>query len=79
MAAHIGLDAEKIQEALDGLSTRDLERMRELIDRRLVQCVICNEDGAINYRVIHKGVKASLAICPACFEKHRTPEGRSEE
>lgn len=77
MASNIGV-SDKIKDALDGMSARDLERMRELIDRRLVSCLLCGNDGAERYRVSRKGVVASLSLCPACFESHRLPEIRSE-
>ena len=79
MGMTTGFDAEKMRDVLDAMSARDLEHMRELIARRLVTCIICNNDGAEMYRVSHRNLTASMAICPACFERHRLPESRSEE
>ncbi len=79
--AHIDID--KIKDALDGLSARELEHMRDLIDKRLAVCAICESDGAFPYRVAapeaRGKARASLMLCPACFEKHRLPESRAEE
>jgi hypothetical protein len=81
MGMTTGFDAEKMRDVLDAMSARDLEHMRELISRRLVMCVVCNSDGADMYRVLRvgKATYASMAFCPACFERHRLPELRSEE
>jgi len=78
MAVSIGV-SDKLVDALDGMTARDLEHLRELIDRRLVACVLCGADGATHYRVSHKGAVASMAFCPACFEKYRLPDTREEK
>ena len=78
MGMTTGFDAEKMRDVLDAMSARDLEHMRELIARRLVTCIICGHDGAEMYRVSHRSAIASMAICPACFERNRLPESRSE-
>lgn len=72
-----------IDDALDGLPARDLERLRARIDQRLRACVLCGSDGAL---AVHARAKAiggndtqfALLLCRACIEKHRLPERRSE-
>jgi len=78
MVVSIGV-SDKVKDALDGMNARDLEHLRELIDQRLVACVLCGADGASHYRVSHRGAVASMTFCPACFDRHRLPEGRAEE
>jgi hypothetical protein len=56
---------DRIEEALDGLSARDAERLKALLEKRLQSCV-------------SQRATFTLLICPACIEKHRLPEGRSE-
>lgn len=72
------VDHDRIRDALDGMSARDLEGLREMIDRRLVTCLACGSDGAFRYRVTSHGLSASLPLCLGCFEKHRLPAKRSE-
>lgn len=69
----------RVREALDGMSARDLEEMQRLIEQRLRECSICRSDGAETYRVSRRGTVASILLCPACFNKHRLPEGRVKE
>ena len=78
------MDRARIDDALSSLTRRDLERLREEIDKRLVACTICGSDGAEAVRVTASkrfgtggGVGATLLICKPCFEKHRLPEGRA--
>ncbi len=70
-----------IDDALDGLPARELERLRARIDKRLQACAICGQDGAIACRVDTKlgGGPARFAIllCRRCIEANRLPEGRS--
>jgi hypothetical protein len=73
-----------VDDALDGLPARDLERLKERIERRLRACVIDGQDGAIACRVSAKlgasrsDVRFTLLLCPACIEAHRLPEGRAD-
>lgn len=72
-----------IDDALDGLPARDLERLKARIERRLQACVICGQDGAVSCRVTTKGLSTSsatfaLLLCPKCIETHRLPEGRAD-
>lgn len=72
----------RIDDAIDGLSARELEDLRAKIDRRLQACIIDGTDGAIAVRATAKvrgsAVAFSLLLCPACIERHRLPEGRAE-
>ncbi|MGV0985082.1 MAG: hypothetical protein ACOYB2_11035 [Limnohabitans sp.] len=76
------MNADPVKDALDGMSAKQLERMRELIDRRLASCVIDGTDGAVPVRCTAKmnanSLTFTLLLCPACIEKHRLPESRSE-
>ena len=72
---------DRIDAALDGLSAREVEQLRRRIDRRLQQCVIDGNDGAVPVRCTaksHSGATFTLLLCPACIERNRLPEGRSE-
>lgn len=69
---------ERVRDALDGLSARDLEAMRLAIDARLRACAVCSEDGATAYLITHRGTRASILLCPSCFNHHRLPESRSD-
>ena len=76
------MDQARIDDALNSLTRRDLERMREQIEKRLVACTLCGGDGAEAVRVSGTkrwggGVDAALMICRPCFEKHRLPRGRA--
>lgn len=78
MAASTG-DHDRVKDALDGMSARDLERLRDLIEVRLLACILCGQDGASRYRVSRHGTRATLLLCPACFERHRLPDERTIE
>lgn len=71
-----------IDDALDAMPARDLERLRSRIDRRLRSCLVCNADGAIAVRVSAKprGQHAvfSMMLCPACIDRNRLPESRAD-
>lgn len=74
---------DRVADALDGLSLRELERIRELIDQRLQSCVICQTEGALAVRVgfktpAGKATFASLLLCRACLERHRLPDSRAK-
>ncbi len=79
------MDRERLGDALDSMTSRDLERLQEEIARRLVKCVVCGGDGAVPVQAVVKrgvsagrsGTRATLMVCPPCFSKHRLPEGRS--
>lgn len=73
----------RLADVVDGLSARDAERLRELLDQRLKVCAIDGFDGADLYLVRKSGragdrERASILLCPACFERHRLPESRAE-
>jgi hypothetical protein len=72
----------RIADALDGLSARELEALRGAIGKRLSTCIVCGSDGALPVRFTgsrsERKSRVSLLICPACFEKHRLPESKSE-
>lgn len=73
----------EIDDALDAMSARDLERLQGKIERRLRACAIDGNDGAVACRVTAPTSRGhavfSLLLCPACIERHRLPEGRSED
>lgn len=70
-----------IDDALDGLPARDLERLRARIDKRLQACVICHQDGAIASTVTAKldgaSTRFALLLCRRCIEGNRLPESRA--
>jgi len=72
------MDRERLTDALDSLTRRDLEQLQEQIARRLLTCTVCGSDGADAVRLSAHGIVASLMLCKPCLEKHRLPEGRSE-
>lgn len=65
-----------IDDALKGLTRRQLEDLRERLEKELQQCTVCGTEGAVAYTVSKKGVRASMLFCKPCFERHRLPEGR---
>ena len=71
-----------IDDALDALPARELERIRDRIDRRLRACAIDGVDGAlpVQARVRFRGqdTRMTFLLCPACIERNRLPESRSE-
>jgi len=71
----------KLEDALDGLSAREIEALRAKIDKRLQACVLCDNDGAIpvHCTMRRKGARFTLLMCVPCIERHRLPELRSEE
>jgi hypothetical protein len=76
------MPSREINDALDGMTAKQLESLIEQAQRRLAACAICSNDGAFPCRVTTKAGSAhtivfSLLLCPACIEKHRLPEGRS--
>ena len=72
-----------IQDAIDGMTARQVEELKQLAEKRLRQCAVCRSDGADALRVQRKvngsSTYASLLMCPACFERHRLPESRSHQ
>jgi hypothetical protein len=71
------MQRDRIDDALDGLSAREVEEFMVRARRRLQRCVACGSEGAEPVRVRRGKQAASLMLCPACFERHRLPEGRS--
>jgi len=72
-----------LEDAIDAMSAREVERLLELAQRRLQRCAICNSDGATHFRVTGKTGQNSLTfallLCPACVDKHRQPESRADD
>lgn len=67
----------ELEDALDGMDARRLERLRAAIDRRLAACVIDpHHTGAVRVAIRWGSTSASMMICPACLERHRLPELR---
>lgn len=76
------MDPGRLDDALDSLTKRDLERLQARIAARLISCVLCGAGEASFYVVApksHSGGRgrASMAFCPACFAKHRLPDARA--
>jgi hypothetical protein len=72
----------KIADALDGLSARDLVALQDQIAKRLKACAACGGDGAINVggqaKIRGNSVRFALPLCPKCVEAHRLPESKAE-
>ena len=72
-----------MDDALNGLTKRQLEDLRTKVEKRLLACSIDGNDGAIPVRATAKlrgsSVRFALLLCPACIERLRLPESRSEE
>lgn len=72
-----------IDDALDGLPARDLERLKARIEKRLQACAICGNDGAIpchtRAKLTGNDTLFSLLLCRACIERHRLPVARAED
>lgn len=72
-----------IEDALKGLTRRQLEDLHEQIERELRTCVVCGCEGASPFRVTGKAigtnnaVRASMLFCKPCFERHRMPVTRA--
>jgi hypothetical protein len=73
-----------LQDAIDGMSARQVRELMHLAEKRLRECAICGNDGAdrllVQKKVRGSTTRASLLMCPACFERHRLPErGQSHQ
>jgi hypothetical protein len=73
-----------VEDALKGMTRRQMEEMRATLERELRSCSLCGTEGASTFRVIAtsgslRGQRASLRMCLPCFEKNRLPEGRTDE
>jgi transcription elongation factor Elf1 len=66
-----------IEDALKGLTRRQLEELQERIIRELRTCTVCGTEGAEAYTVSNRHAKVSMLFCKPCFERHRLPEGRA--
>jgi len=67
-----------IQDALKDLTKRQLEELREKIDKELQTCAVCGNEGALYYLITRKGIRASIYLDKPCFEKYRLPESRAK-
>ena len=73
-----------IEDALKGLTRRQLEELRTKLDKELQECTICHSEGAEKYNVVGFGhqrgnIKAAMLFCKPCFEKYRQPFSRGQE
>lgn len=69
-----------IDDALGGLSRRRMEDLKARLEAALKTCILCGSEHADDYMTYprsNRGMRASIRLCPACFEKHRLPEGRA--
>lgn len=65
---------------LAGLTRRQLEDIRDRVEKQLRSCVIDDREGARPYRITggHGNAQvASIMLCKPCFERFRLPEGRA--
>jgi len=70
----------EVDDALGGLTRRQVEDLVEKAQRRLQACVICGSDGAVFCQIKAEGasvqgnaLRFGLDICTACIAKHRRP------
>lgn len=74
-----------IDDPLKGLTKRQMEDLKERLERELQVCIACGNVGAVPARISLRfpGAKgssnASIKICMACFEKNRLPDARATE
>ena len=72
-----------IDDALKGMTRKQLEELRERVELELQSCVLCGSEGAASYHVrggrAAKGAMAAMLFCKPCFEKYRLPETRVTE
>jgi hypothetical protein len=66
-----------IEDALKGLTRRQLEDLQARIEKELQACTLCGIEGAEAYNVTRHGTRASMLFCKPCFERHRMPETRA--
>ncbi len=62
---------------LSGFTRRQLEDLRDKIDKELVSCVIDGREGAETYSISRRGTRAAIQLCLPCFERLRLPESRA--
>jgi hypothetical protein len=70
-----------LDDALDGLSRRELEALVAKATTRLASCTLCGADGAFACRVFARvsgrQQDFALMLCAACIERQRLPESRA--
>lgn len=73
-----------MDDALKAMTKRQMEELRERLDKELQSCSICGSEGAEAYTVSKSTrgetkthIKASLLLCKPCFERIRLPESRA--
>ena len=77
------ISREALRDALKDLSRRELEELKTEVERELVGCAVCGNEGARPLTVRFKPgkgsmISASIPFCQPCVEKHRLPESRAE-
>ena len=73
-----------IDDALKGLTRRQLEDLQTKIALELQSCAICEAEGADHYLIsgskksVGKAhIRGSILLCKPCFERVRLPESRA--
>jgi hypothetical protein len=74
----------EVNDALDAMPARDVERLIEKAQRRLAQCFACGTDGAfpatITSHLARKGsTRASIRVCTGCWDRATLPEARATD
>jgi hypothetical protein len=78
------ISRDALRDALKDLPRRELEDLRDEIDRELVKCAACGNEGArplaVRFRPggARATIDASIPFCLPCVEKHRLPASRAE-
>jgi hypothetical protein len=74
---------DRLTDALDSMTRRQIEALVAAAQRRLASCVLCGADGAAPVLAsvptpAGNSQRVSFMLCPACIERHRLPEGRAD-
>ena len=74
----------EVNDALDAMPARDVERLIEKAQRRLARCFACGTDGALPATISsHLGRsgsrRASIRICAGCWDRATLPEARAAD
>ena len=68
-----------LDEALEGMSRRQLEELQGRIARQLEGCALDGREGAEHYLITGRHARASIRLCRPCFERLRLPPGRAAD
>jgi hypothetical protein len=78
------VETSAINDALDAMPARDVERLIAQAQRRLARCFACGTDGAFPTTITSKrggqsSSRASIRICAGCWDRATLPESRAAD